>query len=384
VVVVHSRPYVTWETPPADGAFVGIEWPDGAFDEGVTDANGRVALPRRAPLGTPIHVTAFKEGHGLRSRVGYPLGSEEIPMPLPELGMTVALSGMAVGMVDPQNSLDVAVVTGGRSTGVGPTWSAAGYPGIPLTLVAAEFAAANVPVSPRGNATTYLGWTTAESPPLSRPAEIAIDFAKPATPAVWSGTFAVPPGDGLLAKVGTGFVCPLAWVGRTFQCLGWPRYIDVTEDGAAFAFEVEHLDVAGGATGALFKVRANQVTSMVLAQGPPVDGPQPIELPEAVVVTSPVGDGPHLLHDPVAWKPDPSHAGMVFRLITQSNLWTIQSEVGATTLHVPRLPSAVDAVALLGPSPSASVEGCRLGVLDDGYAYCLTLATSRSFTLELP
>jgi hypothetical protein len=388
VVVLNLNP-LSPETLPADGAVVAIEWPDGAFDEGITDTTGRVALPRRGPLGTPIHVTAFKEGLNLRSRVSYPVATEEIPMRLATLPPFVPLSGTAAAMADPQNSLLVSVVTGGVAVGFGPIWNTVGWAGIPLTLVAAEVAPSAVPVSPRGSAATFVGWTIAESPALSRAAEIAIDFAEPATPAVWSGSFPVPAGEGLLAKFGTGSACPIAIVGRTYQCVGRPRYIDVTSDGSAFAFEVEYVDAAGGAGSdtigdALIALGAGQISSQVFVQGPLVDGPQSIEIPEGVVVISPVGNGSHPLHDSVAWNADPTHAGMVFDLAIAPKAgvrWLIRSEPGATTLQVPRLPSAVDVAALLGPSPLARVEGCRL---DNQGSVCVASTISRGFTLELP
>ncbi|MBI5486165.1 MAG: hypothetical protein HY905_02410 [Deltaproteobacteria bacterium] len=394
---VSWRVRADWEWAPVEGALVAFDLPDGERRELTAAADGRVTFRDFDWLpGAEAAVTAWADGFGLASAVG--IGPESSPvLLLPTLGDPsaegVEVSGTFQNFTDMMNSFLLTSRDCGGLFWGGIDWTFMVPPGTAAELIGFEILPASRPDGGREN--TILGWLVQEVGPFTEPAVVDLDFAGGASTTRVSGSFRLPARmDSPLRELVPG--CSAVLVhrpnpGAVFTPIvkgvfGFATTIARRIDGAGWDYELEYvtgLDTTAASTWFELHGNGDEYSALVLP-GPPAGGTLDCEFIEPASLVRPADPSrPHPLHEQITWTSARSDVTPVVAILDgPACLWWVEGPPGATSLTVPRTPSAPGARAVLGAEArSARVELQAL----DGDGECIVAhASTDTFLLVAP
>ena len=247
---------------PIAGATVALDLPGRARVELTSDAEGRVTFPNVNPASDTPTITAAAPDHALttfasldtdfrlilREAMLEDAGTLLIPLrPRRTAETFVELSGMATNMLATTNNLSLfpSLPLGSEHNGTGTAWMLSVPSGQPFQVVALEWTnVMTTTVGPRGREYSLQQWKVIESPGVTAPGTLPVDFATPAMTTVATGSFAIPTGGGasFFARAIPG-VSVTERGGRLL--LGVARRIDVSAEGTTATYEIEYVPPPG-------------------------------------------------------------------------------------------------------------------------------------------
>lgn len=395
------------EFVPVAGATVAFDKPGGERVELTSGADGTITFDGIDwSLGEGT-MTAYLEDHVLWSYLGltpeslarYIEGAhaERLRFLLLEQGpSTVAASGTATGMANEAHRLYLGANTAGSSSSdhAGPDWSLYVASGEPFALVGFEYHMVSpATVSARGEEFALDGWASLEHEAITEETSgLTFDMTNALAPTHVSGSFPLPlHGISDFFETAQGGVRASAAEFDGSLLLGLPTHLDVSTDGTAVEYDVEHVSpsvVAAPMTNyALWDSEGRGAG--VQAIGYPSAGEQDFVVPEPVTLTNEESIAPY--DTTLGWEMNEVDAtdslltvnSWVSLRSTGVSAWYVRLPRGATEMTLPALPSNVDADAVFGTgSLAVIVQLCEERSTPVEYAgYCARYSASKPFYL---
>jgi hypothetical protein len=350
-------------TGPAAGAVVALDQPGTARREEIADDQGRVMFLVDWSLG-PVDVTAYRERHGLSSRVGWTEDDfdEALVAGRPVMVIDswenygIEITGTVANKVGTETRVSITPTTPdpGSFDDVGPAYSLYTWPRADFGLVAFEYEYTVFDASVVRQ-TVHRWAVTPRHTPVGVDEVIDIDLlAQAVTPTVHAASFAVPADPFFEDPSRYIFVDETDPTGG--QLLGVATSIDVGLDGAA-TYTMEAIEVPGVPTRfTRYYISTDTGYSMVYLAGGGRTGPQDVPWlsPPSYAEAGVVPRAGEIAIDGVV--AGARTAMWVFD--DAGTTWNISGQLGGTSMHLPALPTGASEDVYLPSGARVGLYAC--------------------------
>jgi hypothetical protein len=373
-------------TAPIPGAAVAVDTADGARHEATTDSDGTATFSG-LDLGTgPFSFTVAAPGYVAVSSLGLtqPGGWQITLRPFGNDPTWIDVSGVVRGRRDADDFVQVsASVPSTTFDGLGAQYAIRVERDVPFNLVVAELTYGSAAVSARGRTVLFTAWAEWTHPAVTGVTNL--DLVMPGgsssggavgeslMPSTAQGTLFVPPS--LAGARGSIFVSNQNSSGSMFA--GAATRMTLNPDTADIDYEVEWVSAAVDLV-TTYGLSVGGASSYVRSTGMPTGG-DIVNFLDPPSVSSPLSMSKDVVVSQVA--PGAAVSLNIVRDDLSTGWRVFQQGSSASTIHIPKLPSAIDPRLVLGTGEvTVAPEVCVAGA--DGF--CSGYAAGAPATLVMP